>query len=110
MQTATQGGETTSVEDLSTGSYLPQIPLNTATPTSVSLLAIIAGQVITSGDQIGTIGDDGSARFCSASPYLCPSAVNYRCCLSGYECDFFKCIPTGYASQMTRNSYPSPTK
>ncbi|KAK6537832.1 hypothetical protein TWF694_010734 [Orbilia ellipsospora] len=66
------------------GSSTTSPPASTGTP----------GQVITDGTRTGTVGDDGTTRFCSASSYLCPASVNYGCCRDGYMCGLTACTPS----------------
>ncbi|KAF3910118.1 hypothetical protein AA313_de0205368 [Arthrobotrys entomopaga] len=78
--TTSSPSTTSAPEDSST----PPPPASTGTP----------GQVITDGARIGTVGDDGTTRFCSASSYLCPASVSYGCCRDGYMCGLTACTPS----------------
>ncbi|RVD87675.1 uncharacterized protein DFL_001892 [Arthrobotrys flagrans] len=70
-------------------------PFSTGTP----------GQVITDGTRTGTVGDDGTTRFCSASSYLCPASVEYGCCRDGYACGLLACTPSGILNTPTSRTF-----
>ncbi|EPS43897.1 hypothetical protein H072_2105 [Dactylellina haptotyla CBS 200.50] len=63
------------------------------------------GQVITDGTRTGTVGDDGTTRFCSASSYLCPASVSYGCCKDGFRCGLTACTPSAGATTPTFGSF-----
>lgn len=65
-----------------------------AVTSSASFSTGTPGEVVTDGGRTGTVGIDGTTRFCSASSYLCPASVNYGCCASGYRCGLTACTPT----------------
>ncbi|KAJ6260907.1 hypothetical protein Dda_3568 [Drechslerella dactyloides] len=70
-------------------------PQVTSPPATSAAPVGTPGQVITDGTRTGTVGDDGTTRFCSASSFLCPAAVSYGCCKDDWTCGLTACTPPG---------------
>ncbi|KAK6355316.1 hypothetical protein TWF696_004426 [Orbilia brochopaga] len=105
---------TTSVNAATTSDYTtapqnpPPNPETTSPPAATpSVLAGTPGQVITDGTRTGTVGDDGTTRFCSASSFLCPASVSYGCCKDDWTCGLTACTPPGGGGGGGASSIPT---